>query len=208
MTGLWEAGAMAVRGMRCPSRSASLAVSLRDGAWFPLICRAWVTVEEQAVAKRGYGFCFGWVFLLVLFPVMPSHFWAQSRGWRSRGLLGGPVLSRSCWMCLPDHRRHSSCPGRSQLSTHPPLQARFVSTGLSWLHPWTMVWINATCNAGDTCWPGPWGPNGPAVAGGWWAFTTQGGFEWLTQRQKAQYTVTNPLIQADPHLFPPFLFFP
>lgn len=42
-------------------------------------------------------------------------------------------------MCLPDHRRHSSCPGWSQLSTHPPLQARFVSTGVSWLHhgePW------------------------------------------------------------------------
>lgn len=132
----------------------------------------------------------------------------QNNPWRGRGLLGGPAVPRSSWdpagwppWALQLLRLVWDLSTRITQPT-----GQVVSLWFSRPHSLPVVWINAVPGDGDTCWPDPWGQ----VTLRRWVLLTWGELEWLTQRQKAWYPVTNPLIQPNPHLFPPrplFFFF-
>lgn len=142
------------------------------------------------------------------FPMTPSdrRFEVQNNPWRGRGLLGGPAVPRSSWdpagwppWALQLLRLVWDLSTRITQPT-----GQVVSLWFSRPHSLPVVWINAVPGDVDTCWPDPWGQ----VTLWRWVLLTWGEFEWLTQRQKSWYPVTNPLIQPNPHLFPPYpLFF-
>lgn len=119
--------------------------------------------------------------------------------------LEGLLFPGAPGILLDDHHGHCSYSGWSEISALTP-SGQVVSLWFSRPHSLPVVWINAVPGDGDTCWPDPWGQ----VTLRRWVLLTWGELEWLTQRQKAWYPVTNPLIQPNPHLFPPtpsFFFF-
>lgn len=190
-------------------------VPLGDGPWFSMVGRVWITMEEQEVAKEEWGLS---LLLLLLFwfffsffscfPMTPS----DRRDLRCKithegaeVCLEGLLFPGAPGILLDDHHGHCSYSGWSEISALTP-SGQVVSLWFSRPHSLPVVWINAVPGDVDTCWPDPWGQ----VTLRRWVLLTWGELEWLTQRQKAWYPVTNPLIQPNPHLFPPtpsFFFF-
>lgn len=169
-------------------------------------------MEEQEVAKEEWGL---FLLLLLLFWFF-FHFFLVSLWLHRIGDLRCKITHEGAEVCLEgllfpgapgilldDHHGHRSCSGWSEISALTP-SGQVVSLWFSRPHSLPVVWISAVPGDVDTCWPDPWGQ----VTLRRWVLLTWGELEWLTQRQKAWYPVTNPLIQPNPHLFPPYpLFF-